>query len=103
MVMQRKIFEMIGGFDEALAVDFGDIDLCLRVQKAGHRVLWTPHAILIHHESASRGTVITPEKSARYDTERAFMVDRWGTVLDDDPAYNPRPVISPVRFGVRTL
>ncbi|MEQ8331616.1 glycosyltransferase [Nisaea sp.] len=120
MVTRREIFEKVSGFDEALAVDFGDIDLCLRVQKAGYRVLWTPHALLIHHESASRGTVVTPEKSARYDTERAFMVNRWGAVLDDDPAYNPnlcitperpafalpeepRPVISPVRFGVRPL
>ncbi|WP_339854118.1 glycosyltransferase [uncultured Nisaea sp.] len=97
MVMRRKVFEEVGGFDEALAVDFGDIDLCLRVRKAGYRILWTPHALLIHHESASRGSVITPEKAVLYDLERAFMVDRWGTLLDDDPAYNPNLCITPER------
>lgn len=97
MVMRREVFEAVSGFDEALAVDFGDIDLCLRVRQAGYRVLWTPHALLVHHESASRGTVITPEKSARYDVERAFMVARWGALLEDDPAYNPNLCITPER------
>lgn len=97
MVMRRKVFEEVGGFDEALAVDFGDIDLCLRVRKAGYRVLWTPHARLIHHESASRGSVITPEKAVLYDLERIFMLDRWSTLLDDDPAYNPNLCITPER------
>ena len=41
--------------------------------------------------------VITPEKAVLYDLERAFMVDRWGTLLDDDPAYNPNLCITPER------
>ncbi|UUX48318.1 glycosyltransferase [Nisaea acidiphila] len=97
MLMRREVFREVDGFDEALAVDFGDIDLCLRVRRAGYRVLWTPHSVLIHHESASRGTVITPEKSQLYDKERAFMVERWGALLEDDPAYNPNLSITPER------
>jgi GT2 family glycosyltransferase len=97
IVLRRNVFEEISGFDEALAVDFGDIDLCLRVRRAGYRVLWTPHAVLVHHESASRGTVITPEKAVLYDRERAFMVERWGDLLEDDPAYNPNLSITPER------
>lgn len=97
MVMRRRLFDAVGGYDEALAVDFGDIDLCLRVAAQGHRTLWTPHAVLIHHESASRGTLITPEKAALYDKERAFMVARWGALLDDDPAYNPNLSVTPER------
>ncbi|WP_420402572.1 glycosyltransferase [Nisaea sp.] len=97
MVMRRNVFKEAGRFDEALAVDFGDIDLCLRVRRAGYRVIWTPHAVLVHHESASRGTVITPEKAALYDQERAFMVERWGALLEDDPAYNPNLSITPER------
>jgi len=97
MVLRREIFAEIGGFDEALAVDFGDIDLCLRVRRAGYRVLWTPHAVLLHHESASRGTVFTPEKAELYERERAFMVERWGALLEDDPAYNPNLSVTPER------
>jgi hypothetical protein len=32
-----------------------------------------------------------------YDRERAFMVERWGDLLEDDPAYNPNLSITPER------
>ena len=51
--------------------------------------LWTPFASLIHHESASRGKENTPEKQQRFQREISAMRERWGEVLDNDPAYNP--------------
>ena len=50
-----KCIYKLGGFDENLAVTFNDIDFCLRLREAGYGIVWTPHADLIHHESASRG------------------------------------------------
>ena len=88
MVVRREVFDATGGFDEAFVVDFGDIDLCLRLGAAGYRTLWTPHAILLHHESASRGTYFTAAKQVRYEAERSAMVARWGAALDHDPHYN---------------
>lgn len=83
LAMRRAVFEEVGGFDaEHLPVAFNDIDLCLRVRERGYLVAWTPHAVLIHHESASRG--FRPELSAS-----VYMRERWGPVLDDDPYYNP--------------
>lgn len=89
MVLRREVFESVGGFDESFAVDFGDIDLCLRIGETGKAVLWTPYARLIHHESASRGTFMTPEKAERYERERVLMLERWGGRLFADPAHNP--------------
>lgn len=89
LVVRRCVFEEVGGFDEGLAVAFNDIDFCLRVLEAGYRNLWTPHAELYHHESASRGHEDTVEKRARFAAEVATMRRRWGTFLDNDPAYNP--------------
>lgn len=88
MLLRKSAFEAVGGLDEGLAVAFNDIDLCLRLKRAGYRNLWTPHAVLFHHESASRGYEDTPEKKARFNAEVQFMRDRWGGVLDHDPAYN---------------
>lgn len=88
MVVRREVFDTIGGFDEEFAVDFGDIDLCLRAGAAGYRTLWSPHAVLLHHESASRGTYFTAAKRTRYQAEREKMVARWGASLDKDPHYN---------------
>lgn len=94
MVVRRQVFDSIDGFDEAWPVDFGDIDFCLRAGAAGYRTLWTPHAVLLHHESASRGTFFTQAKEARYEAGREAMVARWGNALSSDPHYNPNLSIS---------
>ncbi len=90
LVIRREIFTQVGGFDEAhLPVSFNDVDLCLRVLRAGHRNVWTPFAELYHHESASRGADNSPDKKARAALEIAHMRATWGPFLDSDPAYNP--------------
>lgn len=98
MTFRREVFEKAGGFDERLAVAFNDIDFCLRVRRLGLQVVWTPNAELYHHESASRGTEDTPEKQARFERECRLMRERWGGVLDADPAYNPNLALDTAPF-----
>lgn len=89
LVLRRTVFEEMGGLDEGIAVAFNDVDLCLRIRAAGYRIIWTPFAELIHHESASRGQEDNPEKIARFNREVRFMLERWGASLDHDPHSNP--------------
>ena len=90
LMIRRSTFQEVGGFEEKqLRVGFNDIDFCLRVHAAGYRNLWTPFAELYHHESVSRGLEDTPEKHERFQAEVACMRQRWGALLDSDPAYNP--------------
>lgn len=90
LVLRRRLFEEVGGFDEVnLPIAFNDVDLCLRLLRAGYRNLWSPYAELWHHESASRGPEDTPEKQKRFRKEIEYMRDKWGSLLDADPAYNP--------------
>jgi len=51
--------------------------------------------VLVHHESASRGTFITRAKQERYEAARGAMVERWGERLASDPHYNPNLSIRP--------
>ncbi|MCM3754839.1 glycosyltransferase, partial [Bacillus licheniformis] len=90
LVMRRDVFHAVDGFDEDnLPVAFNDVDLCLRVREAGYRVLWTPYAVLHHYESYSRGDdQMSPEKRARFNREKNFMLYRWKTDLLNDPYYN---------------
>jgi len=83
MATRRSVFEAIGGFDEALPVDFNDVDYCLKVQRLGLRVVYTPYAKLTHHESASLGTR-DPGRAARL-----LMESRWSAAIADDPYYHP--------------
>lgn len=86
----RKLFLDLGGLDERnLSVAFNDVDYCLRVRETGHRVVWTPHAELYHHESVSRGKDDSPEKAARMTREVNYMRKRWRHVMRHDPFYNP--------------
>ncbi|MBJ6983445.1 glycosyltransferase family 2 protein [Luteimonas sp. MC1750] len=89
LAIRKSVWDEVGGLDEQLQVAFNDVDFCLRLRAAGYRNVWTPHAELYHHESASRGSEDTEDKLRRFHSEVAFMVERWGAVLDDDPAYSP--------------
>jgi hypothetical protein len=46
--------ETVGTDEQEFAIAFNDIDFCLRAVSRGFRVVWTPFATLIHHESATR-------------------------------------------------
>jgi GT2 family glycosyltransferase len=90
IVMRRALYEAVGGLDaENLAVTCNDVDLCLKVGAAGYRSLWTPHAVLFHHESVSRGQDVAPEKRARLAREQAHMQKLWNLRPGRDPFVNP--------------
>jgi GT2 family glycosyltransferase len=57
MLIRKSVFEKIGGFDEVhFPIGFSDADLCLKIKKAGYKIIYTPFAELYHHESLSRKT-----------------------------------------------
>jgi GT2 family glycosyltransferase len=83
LMSRRAVFDEIGGFDEHFPIDFNDVDYCLRLRRAGYRIVYTPYAQLYHHESASFGPRVQDPAGI------AEMRRRWGAVLDADPYYNP--------------
>lgn len=90
MVVRHEIWDSVGGMDEFnLPVAFNDVDLCLRIQSLGLRNLWTPHAVLIHHESASRGRLNDNSEKERAQREIRFMQEKWRDYLAGDPYYSP--------------
>lgn len=86
LMLPMALFESVGGFDERLVVGYNDTDLCLRVGALGYRVLNSAHAVLWHHESASR------RKSGQIDhpVDGCRFVQRWaGLIAQGDPFYSP--------------
>ncbi|WP_188263217.1 glycosyltransferase [Azospirillum tabaci] len=90
MVVERSRFLSVGGFDEeAFAVNFNDVDLCLRLASRGLASLYLPEAMLIHHESVSRraaGAGMVDERGRR---ELHRLVARWNLVAKPDHYHNP--------------
>jgi len=84
LLSRRDVFNQVGGFDEEqLPVTFNDVDLCLKIGRAGYRIVYTPFARLYHNESASR-------RRTQVEGPEALVIrERWGDVLQRDPFYNP--------------
>jgi GT2 family glycosyltransferase len=88
MAVRRASFEFVGGFDESnLAPSLQDVDLCIRLRRAGYRVTWTPHARL-HHQRIKRRVRPTGEAQEEQKKEIAYMRERWGDLFERDPFWN---------------
>jgi GT2 family glycosyltransferase len=49
LLARRTALEAVGGFDESFFLYEEDVDLCLRVRRAGWRIVFTPSASVVHH------------------------------------------------------
>jgi O-antigen biosynthesis protein len=102
LVTRRSVYEQVDGLDEnVFAVAYNDVDYCLKVRDAGHLVVWTPFARLLHEASASLRAdveaIAVEEKNARFSRERLAMYRRWMPSIAFDPAYNRN--LSSFAFG----
>lgn len=102
MMVRRDVWDEIGGLDEKFSVAFNDVDMCLRIRRAGYLVVWTPYAELYHYESKSRGYEDTPEKKRRFQRETRLLQSRWSEELAaGDPYYNPNLTLDREDFSLR--
>lgn len=99
LVVLKSRYNEVGGLDEEnLPIAFSDVDLCLKLGRAGYRHVWTPFAELYHLESVSRGAEDSPEKKKRYAREAAYMRAIWN--LGYDPFYSPNLTRSSEDFSL---
>lgn len=90
LFLRKSDYLTVGGMDGiAFPVAFNDVDLCLKLRTAGKSIIWTPHASMLHAESASRGHEDTPQKRDRSQREIDQFRKRWGEIILHDPAYHP--------------
>lgn len=82
LASRMSVIENAGGFDERLAIDYNDIDLCLRIHALGYRIVYTPFCELYHFEGA------TQPRTKSDDSERALFMGRWADLMRRDPMYN---------------
>lgn len=77
LLTRTEMFAALGGFDEAhLAVQFNDIDYCLRVWASGKRVIYEAAAVLLHRAGASRGRAYDYRENTFFMTKYRDFHDR---------------------------
>jgi len=105
LAVRRDVYEAAGGLDPSLRVALNDIDFCLKLHAKGLRNIYRGDAVLIHHESQSRGADdASVEKRRRLADETAIFLSRWGKLIDNDPygspAFNPAKQSGEVRASL---
>jgi len=89
MMIRKKVFKDIGLFAPEFHNSYNDVDLCLRLRKAGYLIVWTPYAEAYHFESKTRGYNVSYEKKRKLAKEIALFKSKWGDELvSGDPYYN---------------
>jgi len=73
-------------------------DSGLKMGASGYRVLYTPHAVLYHHESLSK----TSKDLIPHPEEVAAMKFKWDKVIAHDPYYSPNLTRVDEDFSLRT-
>jgi hypothetical protein len=53
MMVRREVVKQVEGFATDYFMYAEDMDLCARVAKAGHAILYVPEAVIVHHGGAS--------------------------------------------------
>lgn len=89
LLVKKTIYEEAGGFDENLAVSYNDVDFCFTLAEHGYRNVLRNDAVLLHHESVSRGQDgESAEKWERLLREKAKLYKKHPLFLEYDPYYS---------------
>ncbi len=96
LATRRSVAAQVGWMDESLAIDFNDIDFCLRITAAGYRVTYTPYAELYHYEGVSA------RRTTQNPAEIELFCRRWAPTLQNDPYYNPNLTRNAIDFSERS-
>lgn len=102
LLVDKRKFLAVGGLDEEkLPIAYNDVDFCLKLERAGWRNVYVPHAVLIHHESKSRAKDHAPSRIDSYRRELEAFQERWGAKDYRDPLLNPNLDRSSETFLIR--
>jgi GT2 family glycosyltransferase len=82
-MIRREVFDQLGRYDERYRLSFSDVVLCMEARRAGYRIVYTPHARLVHHESYTR-------KREDSDSDLALLARYLqSTGFTEDPYFHP--------------
>jgi hypothetical protein len=79
LLVRKTVLKRIGLLDENLPNFYNDVDLCLRIRKAGWKIVYHPGASIYHHGGGSY--LLLPKKDAMLNNYRdrfAFVHKHFG-------------------------
>lgn len=89
IMTSKEKYNEVKGLEEKLAVNYNDIDFCMKLLEKGYYNVFLPQVELYHLESISRGKINNDKKQKQYEQERDYMQKKWKDKLLKDKYYNP--------------
>ena len=81
MLVRRRDFDHLGGFDPAFHNGYEDVDFCLRLGQRGRLVRYCPRSVVQHLESVTRWPEGVPSGT---DAATALYEQRWRSEVSPD-------------------
>lgn len=84
LLLRKKALDDVGYFDERFFMYFEEVDLCFRLHQKGWKILFVPHAQVVHHGGQSAKQHLVEMTLARYRSMCAFYrkhYPRWHLVF----------------------
>ena len=101
MLLPAATFRAVGGLDEGYFMHVEDLDLCLRLDRAGTPIYFAPHVEAVHHAGSSRVDPIRVEWHKTRGFLRYFRLHFRS--LSRLPAAGLASAGALARFGVKVL
>lgn len=93
MMIERKTFVDMSGFDEQFDPAYQDVDLGIRLYERGLFNVYTPYAQLTHYESITRFDDENKDKLEKDESNALKLRKKWPQYIEymggQDPFYNP--------------
>lgn len=94
MMVSKRLFQELGGFDSRLEKEFQDVDFCLRLLQKGYHVVYNPKV-----EVCFRGT---KKRTPAELGEIQYMREKWGREIESgDPYYNPNLSLEKANYSLK--
>jgi GT2 family glycosyltransferase len=88
-MIKKNKYDSVDGFDENLAIEYNDVDFCLKLYSKGLYNVFLPDVKLIHYESLTRGHPSSSRAgNERHLKEADYFTSKWKELIADDPFYN---------------
>jgi GT2 family glycosyltransferase len=97
LLVDRRDFDELGGFDTAYHNGYEDIDLCLRLGQRGRRIRYCSSSVVYHLESITRWPAGVPQDTA---VSARIYAERWvPNVTPDDVQHYLDDGLLDVKYG----
>lgn len=81
LLIKKSVYLEVGGFDTDYEYGYEDVDLCLKLHKAGYKNIYNPKSVLYHYEFGTQEKDNKKEVRTRRLNNQKVFINKWNKWL----------------------